>query len=197
MLIDAAGLTGSDRRADLESAKTVRTQWLRWPLALLLTSAGLTAAAETSPYFIGVSQAFSYNSNVFRQVDEFAQSSWWSSTSLVGGFDQRYGRQRFYANGNVATNIYGQVSQLDNTSYGVKAGWDWETIERLSGQLYASFDQNLANYGGFNTSVQNEKNVENAALALCHRRVWSGFTGGCRCARGLQLGAIQPEFLCD
>ncbi len=131
--------------------------------ALLLCGIG-SADAETSPYYIGVSQAFSYNSNVFRQIDEFAQSSWWSSTSLVGGFDQRYGRQRFYANANVATNIYGQVSELDNTSYGVKAGWDWETIERLSGQLYASFDQNLANYGGFNTSVQNQKNVENAAL---------------------------------
>lgn len=132
--------------------------------ALLLAAAGM-ACAETSPYYIGVNQAFSYNSNVFRQIDEFAQSSWWSSTSLVGGFDQRYGRQRFYANGNVAANVYGQLGQLDNTSYGVKAGWDWETIERLSGTLYASFDQNLADYGGFNASVLNQKNVENNVLA--------------------------------
>lgn len=138
---------------------------LRLSLAALILSASGMAAAESSPWYIGVNQAFSYNSNVFRQIDEFAQSSWWSSTSLVGGFDQRYGRQRFYASGNVAANVYGQVSQLDNTSYGVTAGWDWETIGRLSGTVYAAYNQNLADYGGFNTTVQNQKNVEDSALA--------------------------------
>ena len=123
----------------------------RFCLAWMLMTGG-AAFAQSSPYYIGVNQAFSYNSNVFRQVDEFAQSSWWSSTSVVGGFDQRYGRQRFYANGNVAANVYEQLSQLDNTSYGVTAGWDWETIERLSGKLYASYNQSLADYGGFNVS---------------------------------------------
>jgi hypothetical protein len=142
-----------------------RAHTLRVPVAALLFAAAGMAAAETSPWYIGVNQAFSYNSNVFRQIDEFAQSSWWSSTSLVGGFDQRQGRQRFYGTGNVAANVYGQVSQLDNTSYGVTAGWDWETIERLSGKLYASYNQSLANYGGFNVSIQNQKNIQDNALA--------------------------------
>ena len=142
-----------------------RMHTLRVPVAALLLAAAQLAVAETSPYYIGVNQAFSYNSNVFRQIDEFAQSSWWSSTSLVGGFDQTYGRQRFYANGNVAANVYGQLSQLDNTSYGVTAGWDWETVGRLSGKLYASYSQSLANYGGFNVSALNQKNTEDSALA--------------------------------
>jgi hypothetical protein len=149
----------------MESLMTRPTPRLRRHcLAWMLMTCG-TVSAQSDPYYIGVNQAFSYNSNVFRQVDEFAQGSWWSSTSLVGGFDQRYGRQRFYANGNVAANVYGQLSQLDNTSYGVTAGWDWETVERLSGKLYASYNQSLADYGGFNTSVLNQKNVEDNALA--------------------------------
>ncbi|MBN8507795.1 MAG: hypothetical protein J0L57_04205 [Burkholderiales bacterium] len=119
------------------------------PLMLNLVLAG-PALAETSPYYLGVNQAISYDTNPARQPDAVAQSSWWSSTSLVGGIDQRYGRQHFYANGNVAANLYGQLDQLDNTSYGLTAGWDWATIERLSGQLYAAYNEGLANYGGFN-----------------------------------------------
>jgi hypothetical protein len=122
------------------------------PLMLSLVLAG-PALAQTSPYYLGVNQAFSYDTNPARQPDEVAQSSWWSSTSLVGGIDQRYGRQRFYANGNVAANLYGQLDQLDNTSYGLTAGWDWETVERLSGTLYASYNEGLANYGGFNQAT--------------------------------------------
>lgn len=143
----------------------IRMHALRLSAAGLLICAAGLAGAQSSPWYLGVNQAFSYNSNVFRQIEQFEQSSWWSSTSLVGGFDQRYGRQRFYGSGNVAANVYGQLSELDNTSYGVTAGWDWETIERLSGKLYASYNQSLADYGGFNVSIQNEKNVEDNAFA--------------------------------
>jgi hypothetical protein len=130
------------------------TTHLRIALATcLLATADVALAEEPNPWYIGVNQAVSYNSNPSRLVDEFAEGSWWSSTSLVGGFDQRYGRQRFYANGNVAANVYGQLDQLDNTSYGLTTGWDWATVERLSGTVYASYNQGLANYGGFNQST--------------------------------------------
>jgi hypothetical protein len=132
--------------------------------ALPLLAAG-TVQAQNEPYYIGVSQAFAYDSNVYRQVDAFAQGSWWSSTSLIGGFDQSYGRQRFYASGNVAANIYGRLSELDNTSYSASVGWDWQTVERLSGKVFASYGQSLANYGGFNASVVNQKNVQGSTLA--------------------------------
>lgn len=139
-------------------------RWIRWLFAVYLASVTSLAFAESSPWYLGVNQAISYNTNVFRQIDQFAQSSWWSSTSLVGGFDQRYGRQRFYGNGNVAANVYGQVNNLDNTSYALIAGWEWETVERFSGKLYGSYSQNLADYGGFNTTVQNQKNIQDSAL---------------------------------
>jgi hypothetical protein len=120
--------------------------------AWLLAAAGTALAQEPSPWYIGVNQAISYSSNPSRLIDDFAEGSWWSSTSLVGGFDQRYGRQRFYGSGNVAANVYASLGQLDNTSYGITGGWDWQTIERLSGTIYVSYNQGLANYGGFNQS---------------------------------------------
>ncbi len=130
---------------------------------LLAAAAGAANAQEKSPYYIGVNQAFSYDSNVFRQVDALAKSSTWSSTALVAGFDQPYGRQRFYASANVATNIYQQLSQLNNTSYSLNGGWDWATIERLSGRLYASFNQGLDSYGGLQQNIGAVKNIQNQA----------------------------------
>jgi hypothetical protein len=130
-----------------------------------MVAVGAAGAQENSPYYIGLNQAFSYDSNVFRQVDALAKSSSWSSTALVAGFDQRYGRQRFYASANVATNIYQQLSELDNTSYAVNGGWDWATIERLSGRLYASFNQNLDSYGGLQQNIGAIKNVQNQTQA--------------------------------
>lgn len=143
-----------------------RLRTLRAPVATLLLAAAGLASAETSPYYIGVNQAFSYDSNVFRQVDALAKSSTWSSTSLVAGFDQPYGRQRFYGSANVAANIYQQLSQLDNTSYAVSAGWDWATIERLSGRVYASFNQNLDSYGGLQQNIGAVKNIQNQSQAF-------------------------------
>ena len=124
------------------------------------------AVAETSPYYIGVNQAFSYDSNVFRLPQGQAEASSWSSTSVVAGFDQHYGRQRFYASGNVAANVYQQLGELDNTSYALNAGWDWATIERLSGKLFVSTNQNLGNYGGENDTLIRTKNVQNGTRAF-------------------------------
>ncbi len=59
-----------------------------------------------------------------------------------------------------STNYYNQLSELDNTSYAVNAGWDWETIERLSGTLTASASQGLGNYGGTNDTLSRQKNIQ-------------------------------------
>ncbi|MEO7852187.1 MAG: hypothetical protein ABIR94_08030 [Rubrivivax sp.] len=132
----------------------------------LAGTAGLTCA-ETSPYYIGATQAFSYDSNVFRQVDALAQASSWGSTGVVAGFDQPYGRQRFYGSANVQYNYYQQLSQLNNTSYAADVGWDWATIERLSGTVLASISQNLGNYGGLDeTGPINIKNIQTGGRAF-------------------------------
>lgn len=140
---------------------------LRWLVALAVCGSTGFAGAETSPYYIGATQAFSYDSNVFRRPDATKKGSTWGSTGLVAGFDQPYSRQRFYGSGNVQYNYYQQLSQLNNTSYAANVGWDWATIERLSGTVLASINQNLGNYGGLDPTLPiNTKNIQTGGRAF-------------------------------
>lgn len=121
------------------------------------------ALAETTPYYIGVNQAFSYNSNLFSsQTNEL--SSGYSTTSIVGGFDQPVGRQRFYGSGNIGYNYFfnEDARELNSSSFGLNLGWDWQTIERLSGTARLTSNQSLVYYniaGG--PSTVGQKNIQN------------------------------------
>ena len=68
--------------------RTARTLGLCLGLAF-----SAAASAQTSPYYIGANQAFSYYSNRYSTQSDVL-SSWFSTTSIVGGFDQPVGRQR-------------------------------------------------------------------------------------------------------
>ncbi len=122
-------------------------------LALLPVCAMLAALAsggaradEPSPWYIGVSQGFTHDSNVYRIAN--ATSDNYSTTSLLGGLDQPIGRQRLRATAQVGYNRYQDQRTLDNTSYGVSAGWDWATVEKLTGSINASANQRLAQFNG-------------------------------------------------
>ena len=116
-------------------------------IAALAACAGCGAwAQETSPYYIGVTQTLTHDSNVFRVPDGPSDS--YSSTGLVGGIDQTFSRQRVHATVDLRYNKYQDQSTLDNTSYGVNAGWDWATIENLAGRLNVNANQALASFNG-------------------------------------------------
>ena len=131
-------------------------------LCIGLASGG-AALAETSPYYIGVNQAFGYLTNLYStQFDPI--SSGLSTTSIVGGFDQPVGRQHFFGTANVGYNYFfnSEARNLDNTSYGVNLGWDWQTIERLSGTLRLTANQSLVYYNISGTpSSTGQKNIQN------------------------------------
>ncbi|HSC63343.1 MAG TPA: hypothetical protein VLD35_06910 [Caldimonas sp.] len=101
----------------------------------------LGGPSDPNPYYIGVSQAFIHDSNVYRIPDGRADT--YSVTSLLGGFDQTIGRQHVFARGVVSGNRYQDEKNLNNTSYSAYAGVDWETIENLSGNLNGSFNRSL------------------------------------------------------
>jgi hypothetical protein len=98
--------------------------------------------SESDPYYLGVSQAFTHDSNVFRTPSGL--SDVYSSTSLRAGLDQAISRQRVFATAVVSGNRYKDQKQLNNTSYSLDAGLAWETIEHLSGNLSTSFASGLS-----------------------------------------------------
>ncbi len=95
-----------------------------------------SARSEPNPYYIGASQVVTRESNVFKVPDqEHPKSDVIFGTSIFGGLDQSIGRQRVYANASLQNNSYNRLSRLDFIGYDVMAGFDWATIERLSGSL--------------------------------------------------------------
>lgn len=120
----------------------LRTRLL--PIAAVLCAAG-GAHAQSTPYYIGVSQSFTHESNIYRTRNNEVSDTI-STTSLYGGVDQTIGRQRVYGNATVSANKFLDNGSLDNTGYGLKAGVDWATIERISGTVELNANQSLARY---------------------------------------------------
>lgn len=123
------------------------------PLLLLISSALLGAAApgalaQSSPYYIGVAQTFTHESNLFRLRDGQAvpaggsEGDTISSTALVAGIDQSFGRQRLSGSATLRANRYAENKRFDSAGYSLNLGLDWETIERLSGRVSVGADRN-------------------------------------------------------
>ena len=154
------------------------------PIALVLALAAAQSAwAEANPYYIGVSQGFTNDSNVFRsQSSPSGSGNTISSTGLFGGINQPISRQRVRLNGTVGYNSYSSNSNLNNTDYGLNAALDWSTVERLSGTLSYANHQNLANYATPNTLQITSRNLrkteEFSAQALLGGVTTLSFTGG-------------------
>ena len=119
-----------------------------------------TAAAQVSPYYVGVAQTLAYNANVRRVgegehlpvADNIRKSDLISSTALVAGVDQSFGRQRVYGSGRLGLDRYQHNTTLNGQTYNLNLGLDWATVERLSGSVSVSAAQNLAQ---FNAGIRN------------------------------------------
>lgn len=115
--------------------------------AALLALAWPGAQAQSNPYFIGAAQTFTHESNVLRvregQVAPpgFSASDTISSTALVAGIDQRFGRQQLSGSAALRSNRYSRNSGFNSSGYGLNLGLNWETIERLSGRVSVAADR--------------------------------------------------------
>jgi hypothetical protein len=164
-------------------------QSLAFAAGLACTAGALAQDAAPNPYYIGVSQAFTHESNLFRQTTGEVSDTL-SSTSLYGGVDQPFGRQRFYANGSASANRYQDTSRLNNTGYGLNVGLDWSTIEHLSGNLRYSANQNLADYGAVGVAgTTTSKSIERSQLLLASARY--GITSRMALEAGVQRREVD------
>lgn len=117
-------------------------------IAIALATLCTAASAQQSPYYIGASQTFGHDSNIFRLPDDLAESSGTiSTTSVLAGLDQPIGRQRVYASGSLGYSKYNAQPQLDGPRYDLVAGIDWETVARLSGTAELSVGRRLGSFG--------------------------------------------------
>jgi hypothetical protein len=133
-------------------------------LALLAGRVG----AETTPYFVGLSQGITYESNSLRldagqtppEGLKFADNVY--VTSLLGGFDQPYGRQRGYGNLSLRQITYAGNTGRNNQAYTGVLGLDWSTVERISGSLSVNANRALSSADGLGLALINEKNFESS-----------------------------------
>ncbi len=133
-----------------------------WAIAALSDG----ALAQSSPYFIGLSQTLGYDSNLLRLANEevapegFSESDNSYTTTLLAGFDQRIGRQRVFGNTSLRDTRYSRNKIFDNQGYSLRGGLDWSTVERLSGSINFSANRNLQRFNSAEIGFLREKNLE-------------------------------------
>jgi hypothetical protein len=122
-------------------------------LSALLALACLcpAAMAETSPWYVGVSERLTYESNLYRvdtgtALGSLSRGDTVSSTSLVAGLDQPLGRQRLFGNATLSVNRYNNNDYLNDNSYALTGGLDWSSVERLSGNLSVAASRNQRSF---------------------------------------------------
>ena len=125
---------------------TIRSNTRLGLAAISLVSAGCVMA-QANPYYVGVSQAFTKDSNLFRVADGAPRADdLISTTSLLAGVNQPIGRQRLFADVVARYNRFQDNNQFNNTGYGLNTGVDWATVESLSGTLAYSLNRTLTSF---------------------------------------------------
>jgi len=134
-------------------------------LAALALLAGLAHAAQaqtddTAPFYAGGSLGVSHVANVYRQSSA-PNSDTVTSAGLLGGIDQRLGRQHLTLDGSLQNNRYATNSELNYRSHSLRGALNWQTAGNLSGVLSAKSDRSMADFNiGRDVEQIFKKNIE-------------------------------------
>lgn len=128
-----------------------------------LSQSGQAQTDDTAPFYAGGSLGVSHVSNVYREASA-ANSDTVTSIGLLGGIDQKLGRQHLTLDGSLQNNRYSTNSELNNRSHSIRAAMNWQTVGNLSGMLSAKSDRSLADFNVGSavdpTAIVRQKNVE-------------------------------------
>jgi len=136
---------------------------------LLITTTLLAAAAaqaQTSPWYLGTALSVNHDNNLLRLGREQpppsgeSQADTVTSIALVGGLDQPVGRQRFTGSATVRDNRFERNEKYNNQSYNGSLGWQWSSVNRLSGSLSAGATRNLSTFNADGVGVLSTRNYE-------------------------------------
>lgn len=167
-------------------------------LALAVGMAGSGAALAQSsdrPYYVGILQDFRHQTNVLNGSGAGEVSDTVFTTTLRGGLNVPFGRQRVYANASLNHQRYSDLDARNSSGYNIGAGLDWSTIERLSGSVVLNANRRQAdfNQGGIvPVSISNlERSDELAAKVRLGVVTMLAFEGGVGQRR---VSFSAPEF---
>ncbi|MDC6168904.1 hypothetical protein [Paucibacter sp. XJ19-41] len=134
----------------------------RYTLLTASLLCALPALAQQSPYYLGASLGVTHVSNIYRSTPgQPSNSDNVTTATLLAGLDQRIGRQRLFGDASIRANHYENNRSLRNNGYALNAGVDWQTIERLSGQLSVNSNRSLAQFNPGNGAPEiTKKNIE-------------------------------------
>ena len=115
---------------------------------MFVAPAAGAAWAQANPFYAGVGQTLTQESNFLRAAEgQLATRETISTTSLLLGLDQPIGRQRLFADAALRANRYHNNGQLNHTDGALLAGLDWSAADAFAGRLSYSLDKSLARYG--------------------------------------------------
>ena len=111
----------------------------------LLAHGAAVAQSADRPWYVGLTQDFTRESNVFGTATGETGDTI-STTSLRAGLNQPFGRQRVRLDGSLSHQRYSKVSERDNDGYSLAATLDWATVERLSGSVRFNSQRRQSEY---------------------------------------------------
>jgi hypothetical protein len=124
---------------------------------------------DSTPYYFGGSLGVSRVTNLYRESSATNDDTV-TSIGVLGGVNERLGRQHLTLDGSLQDNRYSNNSGLNNASYSLAGALNWQTVANLSGVLSAKSTRALADFnigGGVEPIFRKntERNDEYGALA--------------------------------
>lgn len=150
----------------LSSPRARRRAVLPWLCAASSLLASVGAHAQSSPYYLRLSERLGFDSNIFRAPEGAELRDYTSTTGITVGVDQLISRQRLYGSATADYTVYKGNDQLNGPGYELIGGLGWEVGSRLTGDARISLRQaqaSLADYGTLST-LSRDKNRERSTL---------------------------------